>query len=294
MYDSSQFKIITDTSCDIPDGLIRRHNIGMIPYYVSFEPGKYYKERFELSIKDFYARLATEKSFPRTSLPPVQDYIDAFSTYLNEGRDVLCFCLTSKFSGSYQSANTAKNILAEKHFDNKVTVIDSYSATVGQGLIVMEAVKMRDAGYSMDKCTQVIERLKPTATIILTAGSLEYLRRGGRLGRASALAGSLLNIKPIIRLDDGELLPHSKVRGYNKMLKELVRILMESLEGGYDNYEIVAAHAGCEEYGQRLVRLLKDNYGVKTRPIWEVGITIGCHIGPMAMGVAAVRKYDKL
>ena len=215
----SDFVILSDSSCDLPDSVVNEYNIELIPFYVSFDQNTYYKERVELTIRDFYNTLRKKNVFPKTSLPSVNDYMKIFTSYIRENKGIICFCLTSKFSGSYQAAVNAKNILLEEYPDAKIEVINSIQATAGQGLIVLQAAKMQKAGYSMEDTVRKIEILKETARITFFVDTLEYLEKGGRIGKVSALIGGVLNFKPLIVVKEGELIPYGKIRGRKKALK---------------------------------------------------------------------------
>ena len=170
------YQIISDSSCDLPTNLLETLNIGIVPYYVSFDTVSYYKEILELTPETFYDEVKARKVYPKTSLPPIQDYINIFEPYLKEGKDILCICLTSKFSGSYQSAINAGNILLETYPDARIEVMDSISVTGTQGLLVYEACRMRDEGYSLDRLVETLDRQKQTSKINFTVDSLDFLQ----------------------------------------------------------------------------------------------------------------------
>jgi len=141
----NDYQIFSDSSCDVPVELLEKHNISLIPFYITFDQEKFYKENIEISNSEFYEVLSKEKVFPKTSLPSVADYMSAFKQALKEGKNVLCLCLTAKFSGSYQSAINAKNILEEKYPDSKIHIVDSIQATAGQGITLIQLALMKEA-----------------------------------------------------------------------------------------------------------------------------------------------------
>ena len=289
----SDFIIMSDSACDLPQSLIEEYNLEIIPYYVSFDKENYLRERVDININDFYKKITAEKIVPKTSLPSVEDYCNYFKPYLEKGVDILCFNLSSVFSGSHQSAVNAANIMLEEYPERKILVIDSTKATVTQGLLVVEAVKMKNNGFSLEEIYNKIEEIKNEGVIIFTIDSLEYLQKGGRIGKATALAGSLLNIKPILLLKDGELHPHSKVRGRKKSLAEIVKVFEEYAKDNLDGYEVAIGHANCKEEAMEVEKMLVEKYNIKLNyPIFEIGITIGAHTGPTALGVGFIKKYD--
>ena len=268
----------------------------MIPYYITFDKETYYKEHEEISNEEFYKKLAT-KVFPKTSLPSVQDYMNAFREAIEAGQDVLCFCLTSKFSGSYQSAVNAKSILEEDYPDAKIVVVDSIQATAGEGLIVLQAARMKEAGFGMDELVEKIESIKSTARIMFTVDSLEYLQKGGRIGKVTSLAGTMLNLKPMIVLKEAELMPYSNVRGRKKALEKTLAMVEEYFEENnesYDDYDFCMANATTMEETMMVQEKVEELIGRKLDyPIFQIGVTIGTYTGPGALGICFVKKFDR-
>lgn len=290
------FQIFSDSSCDLPIELIEQYNIRVIPYYITFDKETYYKEHEEISNEEFYKKLAT-KVFPKTSLPSVQDYMNAFREAIEAGQDVLCFCLTSKFSGSYQSAVNAKSILEEDYPDAKIVVVDSIQATAGEGLIVLQAARMKEAGFGMDELVEKIESIKSTARIMFTVDSLEYLQKGGRIGKVTSLAGTMLNLKPMIVLKEAELMPYSNVRGRKKALEKTLAMVEEYFEENnesYDDYDFCMANATTMEETMMVQEKVEELIGRKLDyPIFQIGVTIGTYTGPGALGICFVKKFDR-
>ena len=288
------YQIITDSSCDLPNHLVEAFHVVRVPFYVSFNGMTYAKENIDITPVQFYQKLHEEKNLPKTSLPSIQDYMDIFEPFLKQGIDILCFCLTKKFSGSYQSAVNAQNILAESYPERKIYIIDSISATAGEGLLVYEACRMKEAGMTIDEVCEKVEQLKHTSKINFTVDSLEHLQKGGRIGKAASLAGSILNIKPIMVLEKGELYPASKVRGRKKAFKTLVEMTQNELGANKDEYQIVLLHGENPSSDDEMHELLQEA-GLTAFPEgWYVGVTIGVHAGPTPTGIAYIKKYEYL
>lgn len=290
------YKIFSDSSCDLTQELLDQYNITTIPFYVSFDQETYQKEIVEISIPDFYHRLTTENVYPKTSLPSVDDYSNKFEEAILAGYDVLCLNITLKFSGSHQSAMTAKSILQEKYPDSRIEVIDSLLCTGGQGLLLLEAAKMREAGYSLaDNVAKLLE-LRETGRVMFTLGTLEYLQKGGRIGKVSALAGSLLNLKPLIVLEDGELAPYGKVRGFKKAIDKVYDMITEYFNNNnldFDDYEFcVITGTNFDEasiFHEKLPSIINKPI---IHPIFTLGTTIGTYTGPDIVGACFIRKYN--
>ncbi len=287
----SQFVLATDSSCDLPHSFIADNNILFIPFYVSFDGLTYKKEISELSLEQFYKTMRSSVVYPKSSLPTISDYIDAFAPVLKSGKDILCFCLSQKFSGSYQSAVNAANILQEEYAERKIIVVDSSCATQTQGAILFKAAQFKAMGLTLDAVNEKIKPIIDNSKIYFTVGSLEYLQRGGRVGKASALAGTILNIKPVLSLYSGELHPEAKIRGRKKSLSELARLTLEETKGNIAAFEFGIVHADCIEEANQLIDLLKTEYNIiTTLPLSMIGVTIGAHTGPDTIGVSIIPK----
>ena len=288
------YKIIADSSCDIPISLMKANDISYVPFNVSFDQETYLEELKDITPDEFYEKINAEKLFPKTSLPSVQSYMDAMEAALKENKDVLCLCLSSKFSGSFQSAMNAANILSESYPDRVIKVIDTTCATACEGMMVLEACRMKDAGMDINAVAEKLEVLKETSRIFVTVDSLEHLQKGGRIGKASAMAGTILNIKPIIAMKDGELHPESKVRGSKKALKQIVDMAKGKIGDEKDQYRIIFVRGDKEREAtaaELANELRAEGYDV-AEDVWTVGITIGSHIGPTPIAVCMLKKYE--
>lgn len=299
------FKIISDSSCDLPPELAEERGIGVVPFYVSFDGSTYQKEGRELGVRAFYQRMLDEPDcFPKTSMPSVQDYVDAFEPWSRKGTEILCVCITEKFSGSMQSAVTAADMLKEKYPGTKITVMDAPVTTALQGLFVLEAVKMRDAGLSCAQAAERLDRIKDTGRIFFTVGSLEYLKHGGRIGKVASLAGAVLGIKPVITMKEGEIFPSGLGRSRKKTLDKTIDLLLDYLEqegGQIGDYAVTVGFGYDREEGERyrerlLERLTEKGYALRREelPIRQIGATIGVHTGPYPIGLGIIRKWDAL
>lgn len=288
------YKIIADSSCDIPVSIMEAKDITYVPFHVSFDQETYLEELKDITPDAFYEKINAEKLFPKTSLPSVQGYIDAMEVVLQEGKDVLCLCLSSKFSGSFQSAVNAGNILSESYPERIIRVVDTTCATAAEGLMVLEACRMRDAGMELDSVVEKLEALKETARIFVTVDSLEHLQKGGRIGKASAMAGTILNIKPIIAMKDGELHPENKVRGSKKALKMIVDMAKAKIGEEKDQYSVIFVRGDKDRLitaEELAAEMRAEGYNV-AEDVWTVGITIGSHIGPTPIAVCMLKKYE--
>lgn len=293
------FHIISDGSCDLPVELTEKKNITVVPFYVSFDDEHYLKENVEIGIRDFYQQMVDRKGvYPKSSLPSAQDFEDAFRPYAEAGVPVICICITTKFSGSMQSAVNAREALREDYPNAEITVIDSSVDTVLQGLYVLEAVELRDAGVSYQDAAARLEEIKNTGRIFFTVGNMEYLKHGGRIGKVSALAGSVLDIRPVITLKKGEIFPAGIGRGRKRSTAKATDLLLDYLKKsrlGVDCYSITVGYGyDIEEgkaYRDSVVEALRAaGYEVKEIPTYQIGATIGVHTGPYPLGIGVIEK----
>lgn len=289
-----EFLICCDSSGDIPDQLIEQYGIRIIPFYVSFDKEHYQKERVEISVEDFYEKMTSEKIFPKTSLPSIEDYKTVFEETLEKGLDVLCICLSQKFSGSYQAAVNARSIVLEENPEAKIAVIDSAWATSAEGLYILQAAKMKEAGYSFEDTVSRLEEVKTKGRVVFTLDVLDYLKEGGRIGKAAALAGKMLNVKPLIMMKDGELIPYSNVRGRKKALEKVVDMAKEYFEETGDNpqdYEFVMTQCEALDEALNVQEKVEEALGVKMAyEPFLIGTTIGTYTGPKVVGVCLMKK----
>lgn len=296
------YQIVTDGSCDLPVELAKEKNLLVVPFYVSFDDQNYKKEIAEIGIRDFYEQMVQNpKIFPKSSLPPVQDYVEVFEPLVKKGIPIICICITTKFSGSMQSALSARDVLLESYPDARITVIDATVNTVLQGQLVLEAVRMQEAGWTYEEVINRIEEIKSTARIFFTLGNMEYLQHGGRIGKLSGLAGSLLGIKPLITLKEGEIFPSGITRSRKKSLEKVLELMLAYLqETGKDihAYNLALGYGydikECEEYREYFLSTVNSTLKSSTPltkedvPLYQIGATISVHTGPYAIGIGII------
>ena len=291
----SEIVLLSDSSCDLPSSCLDQYHIEIIPYYVSFDYEHYYKEIIELSISDFYQRLRAEKIFPKTSLPSINDYYEHFKPHIEAGKSVICVTLSSHFSGSYNAAVNARELILENYPNAQIEIINSLNATGGQGVLVLEIGRMIQNGLDFETILNVIPKLKETARIFFFVETLDYLEHGGRIGKASALLGTMLNVKPLIYLQDGLLFPNGKVRGTKKALAKILEISKEYVGDEADKYQYLIAHADNIEYATVAKAGLEAELGVSTlADFCFIGTTIGVYTGPDVVGVCLIRINETI
>ena len=223
-----KIQIITDFYYDLPKELTKEKDIKVVPFYVSFDGETYLKEMEELDIREFYQKMVDHPNvFPKTSMPSVDDYYQVFEPLAKEGVPMICICITTKFSGSMQSATTARDMILEQYPDARINVIDATVNTVLQGLYVLEACRLRDLGWEYDRLVKRILEIRESGRIFFTIGSIDYLKHGGRIGKLAGIAGSALKIKPLITLKAGEIFNSGISRNREKSMLKVIDMLKE-------------------------------------------------------------------
>lgn len=295
-----RFHIVSDSSCDLGQAEVQRLGVSMVSYYVALGDEVYYREERDIPTREFYRRMADMPGvFPKTSMPTLEDYLEAFRPPAAQGLPILCICLNGRFSGSLQSARNAAEELKEEFPGAQVYVMDSQSATVLQGLLVEEAVALRDLDYSLEDAVAALEPVRKTGRIFFTTNDLEYLRHGGRIGRAAATTGTLLKVKPLIGYENCELVSDGIAQGRKKSMarvRELFSRYLKRENIGLDQYR-VATGFGLDqeehrEFAQQVYeQLLEQGHDrPEVKKPYQIGVTIGVHTGPTPIGVGLIRR----
>lgn len=287
------FQIVSDGGCDFTIAEAREKNVTLVPFYIILEE-KSLKEESEVSRDEYFNRMAKEKGFfAKTSQPNPEDYENAFKSHLENGFDVLAITISSKLSGSYNSAMVAAETMAEKFPDGKIFIIDSLNGSVGQSLIVREAIKMRDNNISAEEAAALTEKVKNTARVYFTLDSLEYLRRSGRVGPTTALVGGILGLRPVLHLEEGSVAQLDSVRGKKRVIQLMVEGVVATLEEEKNNVSIIFGHVRNEADAITFKEKTSSALGIEIdNPITQVGAAIGTHTGPGAITVAYCKKYE--
>jgi len=288
------FQLISDGGCDFTREEVQKHNIDIIPFYVMLDGETYLKEGIDITKDEYFKRLKEDKSlFPKTAQPSPQDYVDIYTPHLKAGKDIISLTISSKFSGTYNSACLAAGMVKEDYPDRTIIVIDSLNCAIGQGLILKEMIKMRDNGYSATKTAELAEELKKTVKIYFSLDTLEYLKKGGRVGSTTALIGGLLGLRPILHIVDGTVEQLDSVRGKNRVLALIEEGIVAALKDEVQNINLSIGHILREEDAANFKASLEKSLGTKIEnPVVEVGATIGTHAGPGAVAIAYCKKYE--
>lgn len=273
-------KIVCDSMSDIPKEMIEKYDIEVVPLTVIFN-GVEYVDGKTISNKEFYKMLRETSVMPKTSQVTYAQFKDVFEKYKDS--EVLYIAGSSSASGTYQSAMIAKN----DGYEN-VTIFDTQNVSIGSALFVIKACEMNEKGYSLEEIVRNLELIKGTEEVLFSVDTLEYLKMGGRISSTKAMIGNLLNIKPILGIEDGLVVQKSQVRGKKQIYSTLVNGVGEKYNNDLKHRTVII---GCgdniEDLG-RVKSLLIDNFEVNNVYFVNIGCGICSHSGPGIVGISAI------
>jgi DegV family protein with EDD domain len=278
----SKIRFVTDSTADIPAELRASLGIEVVPLKVHFGNDSY-RDGVTIQSEQFYKMLTESSAMPTTSQPSPVDFLEIYKQ-LNTEPDVqiISIHLSSALSGTYQSAVLAKSLLNEKA---DITTVDSRTASYGLGLLVVAAAKAAQEGKSKEECLALIHKLREQSELYFLVDTLEYLQKGGRIGKASAIIGSLLNIKPILSIDpDGEVFSVDKVRGQKKAMQRIIELFQQNKMAS-QQVQAIIAHSNAHDTAEQFEGLLRENFQVASLTYTALGPVIGTHAGPGAIGI---------
>lgn len=283
----SRIALVTDSTCDLPAELIKKYGIHVVPLNVIFGD-KNYHDGVTIESNQFFEMLKTEPIHPRTSQPAPGDFAVVYERLKDDYDHIISIHLSSQLSGTCQSALMARDLFA----GTDITVIDSMSASIGLGWVVLLAARAIAAGKSKQDIITIAKQAAAEQHILLTVESLEWLHKNGRIGKASALLGGLLSVRPVLHIEAGIVAPYGKQRGkMEKVLQSMVDSMTELVSVEQPVY-IGIVHATSPEMAEYVARLLRDTYSVKELIIGSVGPVIGVNTGPGTVGFVALPCHD--
>ncbi|ANP81784.1 MULTISPECIES: DegV family protein [Bacillus] len=271
-------KIITDSAADLPVELLQAYDIDLIPLRVYDEAETEYLDGVTLESVTLLQKMR-EGAVYRTSLPSLETFQEKFVSYAKEGNPCIYLAFSSELSGTYQSSVVIKEEVKETYADLDLEIIDTKCASLGQGLVVLEAAKMAKDGASKEDILNRVAFLMNHMEHIFTVADLQYLVRGGRLSKVAGFIGGLLNIKPILNVEEGKLVPLEKVRGKKKVLSRIVDI-MEERGKDLKGQTIGITHGDDIETAEALKSLITERFGCEVFIVNTIGAAIGAHTGP--------------
>jgi DegV family protein with EDD domain len=271
--------VITDSVSDLPQRVAEEHGITVIPVMVHFGLEQY-RDRVEMSIREFMRRLPLAKTPPKTSQPAPGDFLQAYQEATADGSSVVSVHPSSRLSGTYQSAVIARSMLE----DRDIEVVDTRLASMGQGWVALRAAREAMLGRSKQEVMSAVTRVASSVKTLIVVDTLEYLARNGRIGKAQAWLGTMLKVKPILTLDDGLIAPLEKAVGAARALGRLVDMVRENIELG-KRVVLGIVHADAAAQAQRLKEELERLFDIEEVIITETGPAIAANVGPGTYGV---------
>jgi DegV family protein with EDD domain len=273
----SKVAIVTDSTADLPADLVSTRSITVVPLTVTLD-GKSYLDGVELGAGEFYARLAASESVPTTSQPSPANFAGAYEKLLSEHDAIVSIHISARLSGTLASAEQAVESLGAR---DRIRLVDSSFVSMPLGLLVLVAAQMAQDGAPADAIVQQVERAREATGVYFAVATLENLRRGGRIGRANALLGSILQVKPVLTIQDGEVTPLERVRTWERALNRIAE-LVRGVDTGHGVCAIVG-NAADEEAAARIARELEPV--ADTLLVQPLGAVVGAHAGPGTIGV---------
>lgn len=279
------FRIVTDTSSNLPTAYLQAENITVIPFTFHTESGEQScMDTASFDAKAFYTAMRNGEKVTTSQIPP-QRFVDNIRPMLENGEDVLFVSMSSGISGSYASSKIAANQLAEEFPERKILTVDTYSASLAEGIVVMRAVECRKEGLSIDETYQILRALRHRIAQIFTVGDLRYLKRTGRLSNLEAAVGTVLQIKPLLKGDpQGKIVCFAKVRGRQRAIEEIAK-RYEELVVSPETQTVCISHADCEADAQILASMLRRSKPPKDILIVDYEPVTGSHVGPGALAL---------
>ncbi|WP_270647783.1 DegV family protein [Paeniclostridium hominis] len=280
----NNIKLICDSLSDIPKELIDKYNIHVVPLTVIFD-GKEYIDGIDLSKQEFYKMLRNSEDMPKTSQCTYIQFRDAFKKYLNKGNDILYIGGSSVASGTFQSAMMAKNDL-----DGNIYMVDTQNLSIGSGCLLLSAAEMLERKADIKDILNHLENLKESVKVLFTVDTLEYLQKGGRISLAKATIGNMLNIKPVLSIEEGLVKPINQVRGKKQVVSKILSLIKENFGEDLAKKRIILGFGDNNKEFNSFVEKLKEDFKIDEIISVNVSTCICAHSGPGIIGIACCDK----
>ncbi len=284
--DSRKVKVVVDSTAYIPKEMLNENDISVVSLNVLLN-GKSYRE-VDLENKFFYKKMDELNKIPKSSQPSIEEMKNAFLNIAKDGYDIVGIFISSKMSGTYSTAHLVREMVLEEYPNTNIELIDSKSNCMQMGFSAIQAARAAKKGENIEKVVEEAKRIINSSRFLFVPETLKYLKKGGRIGSASALLGTILQIRPILTVENGETSVYDKVRTKKKAVEVILKKVLDDMtEKGLG--EVIVHHINCEEEGLNLARRLEDELKIPVK-IQSIGATIGLHVGPGSIGVAYYTK----
>lgn len=284
--DSRKVKVVVDSTAYIPKEMLNENDISVVSLNVLLD-GKSYRE-VDLENEFFYKKMDESNEIPKSSQPSIEEMKNVFLNIAKDGYDIVGIFISSKMSGTYSTAHLVRDIVLEEYPNTNIELIDSRSNCMQMGFSAVQAARIAKKGESIEKVVEEAKKVINSSRFLFVPETLKYLKKGGRIGSASALLGTILQIKPILTVENGETSVYDKVRTKKKAVEVILKKVLDDMtERGLG--EVIVHHINCEEEGLNLARRLEKELKIPVK-IQSIGAIIGLHVGPGSIGVAYYTK----
>ena len=275
--------VLTDSVCSVPEEMLQNLHVQTVAYYIH-RGGEVLRDLVTIQREEFLRWLMTARFLPTTASPGPGDYFEAYEALADQGaREIISIHISSKVSGAVQAASVAQTMMRERHPDVSIRVVDTLTAGLCQGWMVIEAARLALAGVQLDEIASKVRRMIPITRMIQTADTLKYLYMGGRIGRAQHLAGSLLNIKPLIGMEDGVIAPLGKAHSRGQAYRMMADMVSEVV--GKGQARVAYMHAGAQKEVEKIKELVEAKVDVAESIFAELSPALAVHTGPGTAGL---------
>ena len=280
-------QIIADSACDLPLTYLNEHQVDVLPLKVLLND-KEYDDLFDITYDQIYNEMR-QGSVPKTAQASPFRMKEIFTKYAQEGKSAVYAAFSSGLSGTFQTAYSVRDEVKEDYPNADIEVIDTKCASLGYGLVVRKAIELSEQGKSKQEIVAEVENYSKQVKHLFTVENLEYLARGGRISKASAWIGGMLQVKPLLHVENGELVPLEKVRGKDRWKKRMIH-WMQEIGGDWENQTVAISHGDTEETAEEMKALIQSELGVHNFVIYPIGATIGAHAGPGTIAIFFLKK----
>ena len=280
----SNLKIICDSLADVPENLIKRYDIEIIPLTIRINDIEY-KDGVNITNEEFYKLIKESNEIPKTSQATYIQFQEIFKKYIDEGKRILYISGSSKVTGTYQSAMMAKNDL-----EGEIYLFDSLNLSYGCGAQVVTACEMNEENKSIEEILKKLEEIRDNILVLFAVDNLDFLKKGGRLSASKAVIGSMLSIKPILQMKDGFIVNIDQARGHKKVIAKMINMVKDNINSDINKKRIGIAHGDNEVEFERLKETIKNQFNFNSITEAKIGPSIGSHTGAGTIGVCMWNK----
>ncbi|MHA1505235.1 MAG: DegV family protein [Candidatus Heimdallarchaeota archaeon] len=282
-----KIKIVVDSTCDLDSEITKKYDIAIVPFSIIIGD-ELFKENVTITKEEFYELMQTTKHHPKTGLPRPKEFYEVFEKFLKEDREIVCLTISGAFSGTYNSAMVSSKMLDPE----KIHLVDSRNSTLGLGLLTIEAAKLAENGSSAQEIVDYLHKLIPMTRTLAMAGTLDWLQKGGRIGKAQWLVGSLLGFKPFIGLEDGLVTGFGRTRGLETAMATLKFVGLQALKDPEATI-LMVGYTTLPEAAQELANYFKENSKGIEVILTRLGAALGTQVGPGCFGLGWIGEFDK-